>query len=438
MLLLAGLVLLPAGVRADDAPPTKKSGKPDASAKQEPAGNAATQQLPMSSRGRKKGPRGRLSLYANSSRIGATGRTAVAETELISNVTYATPDGEEDGIEFALDMRHSRFTSENRESRLSIYDGYVGARFGGGTMRARAGHMWIDDLGGLGSVAGALFEMRSGPARQVLGGRVRGGVFGGLEPQLYQMGYADDIRKFGGYATFEGSGGRKHVAGFVRVGHGSMTERSTLSVTNFLPVARRLFIYQTAEYDVKKPAGQAQRGLNYFFTNARFAPVPRVDLQATISRGRSIDIRGLTEDLLAGRAVSSAALSGLLYQSIGGRTTVEIFRGARAYVGYTRDKNNREDEATGRWLFGGYGGDVGGSGFDLTFSDNLIVRPLGSYHSRYFSIGHPLGRRVYVSADYSTSLSVLRFVRSDGFVIETRPETRRFGSSATVLLDHGI
>jgi hypothetical protein len=169
--------------------------------------------------------------------------------------------------------------------------------------------------------------------------------------------------------------------------------------------------------------------------NARFTPVERLDLQATISRGRSIDARGLTEDILAGRPVSTNAVQGLLYQSIGTRITGEVFRGVRAYVGYTRDKDNRGDSATGRWLVGGYASNLGGSGFDLTLSDALLNRPGGNYHSRYVSIGHQIGPQVYLTGDYTNSLSVVRFVQSDGFVIEMKPETSRYGSSVVVTLN---
>jgi hypothetical protein len=59
---------------------------------------------------------------------------------------------------------------------------------------------------------------------------------------------------------------------------------------------------------------------------------------------------------------------------------------------------------------------------------------MGAYNSRYLSIGRSLGRAVYVSADYSTSLSIIRFLRSDGIVIETRPWTRRFSGSGNAML----
>jgi hypothetical protein len=161
-------------------------------------------------------------------------------------------------------------------------------------------------------------------------------------------------------------------------------------------------------------------------------------VQTTVSRGRSIDVRGLSEDILAGRAVSPTALHGLLYQSIGARTTVEVFRGARAYAGYTRDTDNYGDAATGRWLVGAYLANLAGSGLDISLSDNLLNRPAGRYHSRYVSVGRQLGSSVYLTGDYTSSLSVVRFVRSDGIVIETKPETSRYGSSAVVTLNGGL
>ena len=60
-------------------------------------------------------------------------------------------------------------------------------------------------------------------------------------------------------------------------------------------------------------------------------------------------------------------------------------------------------------------------------------RPNGSYHSRYVSLGRQFGRMLYASGDYSTSLAV-RFSRSDGITIETRPWTHRLSGNTSVIL----
>ncbi len=175
----------------------------------------------------------------------------------------------------------------------------------------------------------------------------------------------------------------------------SLTERSVLTTTNFIPIGRKVFVYQAAEYDVQAPAGQGRKGLSYFFGNARITPNDRVEFQASYNRGRSVDARSLSEDVLAGRAVTQQSIEGLLYESIGGRATVEVVHRVRVYAGYSRDKNNRDAEATGRTLVGAYASNVAHSGFDVTASDNLMERPQGqSYHSRYVSVGRQLGRGV--------------------------------------------
>ena len=61
-----------------------------------------------------------------------------------------------------------------------------------------------------------------------------------------------------------------------------------------------------------------------------------------------------------------------------------------------------------------------GTGFDVSGSDSRIERTTGPYHSKYVSVGRGLGRAVYLSVDYSTSLSVVHFLRSDGVIIETK------------------
>jgi hypothetical protein len=132
--------------------------------------------------------------------------------------------------------------------------------------------------------------------------------------------------------------------------------------------------------------------------------------------------------------VSQHSLDGLRYESMGGRATVEVLPRVRVHAGYSRDKNNRDDAPTGRWQLGAFAANAFGSGLDLTVSDNRTARPDGSYHSTYASVGRELGPRIYATAEYSTALSQVRFVRGDGLVIDSRPETKRAGINGSILL----
>lgn len=380
-------------------------------------------------------PTGRVSIYVNSAGRNWNDGNHQRDTDISTGATFESPRVEDNGVEFRLDVRHTRYSTPGREDRLSVYDGYAGGRFGGDTqVHVRAGHMWLQDLGTMGSLAGGLLEV--GQHRDVDEGRFRAGVFSGLEPRIYETGYAPDVRKYGGYAAYESGFLRRHVVGYTTVKQGSATERSVLSFTNYIPAGRAFFAYQAAEYEVKGPAnGTAQPGLSYFLSNVRVSAGRRVEVSGTYNRGRSLDARQLTDDVINGRALTAQAVEGLHYESGGGRVTVEVVPRLRVYAGYSRDRTNREDSATGRSLFGGHVSNVFGSGFDLSASDSRVQRSAGPYHSTYFSIGRSVGRAVYVSMDFSTSLSVVRFLRSDGVVIETRPSTRRYSGSASVTLN---
>ena len=382
-------------------------------------------------------PWGRVSFFTSSSRTTVEGSPTRGFNELTSSVTYQFPELTEDGLEYGVDLRHSLYGSQTRPDRVSLYEGYVGARFGGGVFKARAGHVWLNDLGALGSVAGGVLEARQ-PRALPEQGSFRAGVFGGLDPNTLDLGYANNVKKGGAYVAYDANRGRKHVVGFVMVRNSSLTERSVMTVTNFLPVGQKLFIYQASEYDVRRPAGQGKSGLAYFFSNVRYTPVSRVDLQMTYNRGRSIDARSLTDDVLNGRALTQAMLNGFMYESLGGRVTVEVIRGVRVYGGYASDRNDRDSAPTGRTLFGGYASNVAGSGFDLAASDSYINRPGGSYHSRYASVSRQIGRRVYATVDYSTSLALVQYSRSDGLTVELRPHTTRVGGSANINLTRMI
>lgn len=210
-------------------------------------------------------------------------------------------------------------------------------------------------------------------------------------------------------------------------------------MTNYIPAGKSFFAYQALEYDVRGPAnGAASRGLSYLLVNARQSVGARVELQGTYNRGRSLDTRRLADEVIHGRTLTPQAVDGLRYQSAGGRLTVKVAPRVDLWAGYARDRNNREDASTGRLTVGGHATNIFGSGLDVTASDARIDRPAGPYHSRYVSVGHQAGRSVYVSGDYSTSLAVVRFLRSDGVTIETRPWSRRVSGSVSATLSRQL
>ncbi len=397
-------------------------------------GTARAQGFSSASRPR---PWSRISFFTNSSQTKVDGTTPIDLAQLSTAFSFQLPDLDENGADYGIDVRFSTYRPNSRPQRLAIYEGFVGARLAEGTVRFRLGHLSLTDLGSLGSLAGGLFEKRQA-RRQPEDGRFRVGVFGGLEPNILDAGYVPDVRKFGGYVGYDGANARRHSIGYVMIRDGSLMERSVVTTNNFLPVGQKVFVYQIAEFDIQPPAGKAPRGLAYFYGNGRITPNDRLELQATYNRGRSIDARTLGTDILSGRPISQAAIDGMLYESTGGRVTVEVIAGVRVYAGYSRDKNNRDTAATGRTLIGGYASNVLNSGLDISASDSIIRRPTGNYHSRYVSIGHQVGRSVYLSGDASTSLSVVRFSRSDGITIETRPHTTRFSGTATVYVGRSV
>ena len=146
--------------------------------------------------------------------------------------------------------------------------------------------MWLPDMGTAGALAGGLVEYRSAPSDA--DHRLIAGGFAGAEPKGYEAGYAPDVRKYGGYLALESGFLRRHIIGAAHVTQGPITQRSMLTVANYIPAGRSFFAYQALEYDITGPAaGAARRGLSYFLLNARASAGSRVDVQGTYNRGRS-------------------------------------------------------------------------------------------------------------------------------------------------------
>jgi hypothetical protein len=288
--------------------------------------------------------------------------------------------------------------------------------------------MWLHELGALGSVGG-LFAQYRVPGQTVIG-QFRFGIFGGLEPEILDVGYVDDVEKGGAYVAVDGSHGRKHLLGWVLIRNQDLTERSVLVFNNFIPVKRKFFLYQAMEYDLEGPAGVGNADLTYFFASLRYTLSKLVWLQGSYHYGRSIDTRRIADDIIFGRPVTPETLEGLLFKSGRIRVTVRPWRKLRLWAGYGRDQNNRGDDWYDRTNFGFSFVDI--LGFDLSGSFSKIDRGTGSYDTTYASLGRSFGQKVYVSLDYVTSLSVFRYEREGGGVLETRPESERLALSANV------
>jgi hypothetical protein len=375
---------------------------------------------------------GRIAVFGQTLRSKNDGGTTTDYNELTASVTVHTPPRGADGIEFSIDARGSEYPSvANRDSRLTVYDAWVGGRLAQGRVAVRLGQMYLNDLGALGGVGGAALEARTG--------KVRFGVFGGLEPKGFDAGYVADVRKGGAYVAYDGDRGWHDALGFVTIRNQGVAERNVLSTTNFIPIGREFFLYQAAEYDLTGPGGVGSGSLAYFFATARWSPVRTFEIQGQYQHGRSIDARSITQDQLAGRPVDAKSLQGFLFDSIGGRATLEFARGWRVWGGYYQDKSNRDDIKTNRWQFGVSAMNVLQTGFDVFASDNRTIRPgSSSYDAWYFSLGRSIGPRLYLTVDYSTSLSILQLTDSGGLTIVNRPSSKRYSLSGNYNLSRAF
>lgn len=368
---------------------------------------------------------GRVAMFGQIMRSKNSDGTTTAYNEVDASVTLHTPPREADGVEFSIDARGSEYPSvASRDPHLTVYDAWVGGKIASGQVAVRLGQMYVNDLGALGGVGGVNLETRAG--------KVRFGLFGGLEPKGFDAGYVPDVKKGGAYVAYDGERGWHDALGFVTIRNQGLAERNVLSTTNFIPVGKEFFLFQSAEYDLTGPGGAGSGGLAYLFATARWAPAGGLEIQGLYQHGRSVDARTITQDQLAGRPVDAKSLQGFLFDSIGGRVTVEFARGSRIWAGYYRDKNNSDDIDSNRWQLGLSSMNVLGTGFDAFVSDNRTIRPGSSnYDAWYFSLGRSLGSRLYLTLDYSTSLSVLQLTDSGGLTIVNRPSSRRYSVSGT-------
>jgi hypothetical protein len=367
---------------------------------------------------------GRFSLFADWSDRTPTAGESVSFSEVIATLSLYPGRGSDSSFEYRLDTRVATYpNTDSRDQRFSVYEAWVGLRSPEGTWKLRLGQMWLHDLGGLGQVGGLLGEYSP------RGSNFRFGLFGGLEPKILEAGWVDSVTKGGAYVALDAAHGRRHVLGWVLLRNHDLTERSVVVLNNFIPINHTFFAYQALEYDLQGPAGLGNAGLTYFFANLRYRPVDLIEVQGTYHRGRSIDARAISQDVLDGRPVNPELLDGLLFESERIRLSVLPVHGVRVWAGWGRDKNNRDEQWSDRLSYGVYLNDLVGSGLDLVASNQEIDRGDSRYNSIYASLGRTIGRRVYLSLDYITSLSVFSYGDGHGGVVEVRPKSERYSLS---------
>jgi len=378
---------------------------------------------------------GRVSLFAQAAQRSQSGGENNLFTELVGTLMFRSSVGENGGFEYEVDSRFAGYPStEGRRQRVSIYDAHVGWWSKGRIFGFRAGQVWLDELGALGSLGGVVAEARPFQKLPLGIGEMRVGGFWGLEPKIMEAGYVSNVNKFGGYLTIEGAAARRHVLGYVNIRNQGLTERSVLVFSNYIPIKREFFLYQAMEYDLQGPAGQGQGRLTYFFANARYSPLRLIELQGIYHHGRSIDARTITEQVHSGRPVSESALEGFLFESVGGRLTLRLVPGFQVFAGYAQDKTNEQDEKRDRLTFGFFGYNLFKTGLDLRVTNSRFSQAgRSSYNSWYVSLGKTFGRSLYLEGFYSSSVSILRYFGSQ-VQLETRPRTDLFGLSSVFYL----
>jgi len=377
---------------------------------------------------------GRFSLFYNWSERDLAAGDTFDYSELIARFSLYSEPKPGTHFEFGIDTRVSTYPgSEGRDEKISIYDAWIGVRGDNGRWTLRLGQMWLRNMGGIGALGGVFGEYRFHNTSSF--GQFRLGLFAGVEPKIRETGVVDGITKGGAYVAVDAAHGRRHVLGWVLIRNEELTERSVVVFNNFIPAGRKFFLYQALEYDLEGPAGLGDSELGYFFTNIRYAPVQLIDFQGTYHRGRSLNARSITDDVLDGRPVDPERLQGLLFESGRLRITVSPWRWVRFWGSYGKDRNNSDGEWADRANLGLSLNNIAKIGLDFSASTSRINRLDREYDSTWVSLGKTIGRRVYLSVDYQKSLSVFQYEDGGGGTIEERPESERYSLSMTANLN---
>jgi hypothetical protein len=128
-----------------------------------------------------------------------------------------------------------------------------------------------------------------------------------------------------------------------------------------------------------------------------------------------------------------------LFESFDFRVTSRVAGNFQVFGSYGRDRNNREENSNQRLTYGFFTGALGNTGIDFHFSGNRIYPPQGpAYDYWNVSAGKTIADRVYLSGEYTSSVSLVSISDENGIALRTGPRASLFGASGLVNLTRSL
>jgi hypothetical protein len=263
-----------------------------------------------------------------------------------------------DGWTLLLDTRDRVRLSDNGGNQFVLYDARILFDKIDSPFFLSLGQMNLYDTAGIGQVLGGLVGYKIG-RDLLLGG------YGGLESSIYVDRLENNYQKYGVFARYQGSLGKRFSLSYNHIRYEGSTERQHIFAGLMLPLFKAFAFYGNLEYELA-PNVQSEDRLSRVFLNARWDPVRMVDATAFYSSGRGLDYHRYLLERSQNPTLNDAELERFYYSSqYGLRLSLKPGRNLRFTVARMESEQKDMDIRNHSWRLAGSAGDIFRTGITL-------------------------------------------------------------------------
>ncbi len=263
-----------------------------------------------------------------------------------------------DGWTFLLDTRDRLRLSAKKGNQVILYDARILYDKQSSPLFLSLGQMNLYDTAGIGQLLGGVVGYKIG-RDLLLGG------YGGLESSIYLTRLENDYQKYGLFARYQGSYGKRFSLSYNHLKYAGSTERQYIYVGTMYTFVKTLTFYGSLEYELASNVRSEDR-LSRAFMNVRWDPNRTWDLTAFYSSGRGLDFHRYLLEKSQDPSLNDTELERFYYSSqYGLRLSIKPVRNGRVYISRMESEQKDIEIRNHTWRIGGSAGDMLNSGVTL-------------------------------------------------------------------------
>jgi len=249
------------------------------------------------------------------------------------------------GWNLLIDTRDRLRVGEEPDNHVLLYDACLNYEKNGSPLFISLGQLNLYDTAGIGQLLGGAvgFKLKSNTLI---------GAYAGLESSIYINRIDSDYSKFGLFARYLGTKGKRFTASYNQIRYSGSTERQYVYTGTLFPVNRSLVLYGNFEYELAAQIKKEDR-LSRLFTNVRWSPLEKIDFQVHYSSGKGLDFHRYLVERSQDPTLSEQELERFYYsKQYGLRVSFKPQQGLRFYVARQESEQKDLQVRNHTWRFG--------------------------------------------------------------------------------------